>query len=118
MNVILFDKNPKKFYPLSLTRPISHFRIGIFIIKQKWSQYYDNVSCSCEQYLNNIYPKSTAKNNLWIDSTIIPNNNLIVELNSLKNGEALYKDDMLIAFVSEKFKIEKLYKRKNFFKNN
>ena len=76
------------------------------------SQYYDNVSCSCEQYLNNIYPKLTAKNNLWIDSTIIPNNNLIVELNSLKNGEALYKDDILIAFVSEKFKLEKLYKRK------
>jgi len=112
VNVILFDKNPKKFYPLTLTRPISQFRIGIFTIKQKWSQYYDNVSCSCEQYLNNIYPKLTAKNNLWVDSTIIPNNNLIVELNSLKNGEALYKDDILIAFVSEKFKLEKLYKRK------
>ena len=112
MNVILFDKNPKKFYPLSLTRPISDFRIGILTIKQKWSQYYDNVSCSCEQYLNNIYPKLIAKNNLWIDSTIIPNNNLIVELNSLKNGEALYKDDTLIAFVSEKYKLEKLYRRK------
>ena len=77
MNVILFDKNPKLFYPLSLTRPISEFKIGILTIKQKWSQYYDNVSCSCEQYLNNIYPKLIAKNNLWIDSTIIPNNNLL-----------------------------------------
>jgi UDP-N-acetylglucosamine diphosphorylase/glucosamine-1-phosphate N-acetyltransferase len=112
VNVILFDKNPKKFYPLSLTRPISEFRIGIFTIKQKWSQYYDNVSCSSEKHLNNIYPNLIAKNNLWIDSTIIPNNNLIVELNSLKNGEALYKDDILIAFVSEKFKLEKLYRRK------
>ena len=81
MNVILFDKNPKKFYPLSLTRPISEFRIGIFTIKQKWSQYYDNISYSCEQHLNNIYPTLIAKNNLWIDSTIIPNNNLIVEIN-------------------------------------
>ena len=112
MNVILFDKNPKLFYPLSLTRPISEFKIGIFTIKQKWSQYYDNISYSCEQHLNNIYPTLIAKNNLWIDSTIIPNNNLIVELNSLKNGEALYQDDILIAFVSEKFKLEKLYKRK------
>ena len=112
MNVILFDKNPKLFYPLSLTRPISEFKIGIFTIKQKWSQYYDNISYSCEQHLNNIYPTLIAKNNLWIDSTIIPNNNLIVELNSLKNGEALYQDDILIAFVSEKFKLEKLCKRK------
>ena len=112
MNVILFDKNPKLFYPLSLTRPISEFKIGILTIKQKWSQYYDNISYSCEQHLNNIYPTLIAKNNLWIDSTIIPNNNLIVELNSLKNGEALYQDDILIAFVSEKFKLEKLYKRK------
>ena len=61
MNVILFDKNPKKFYPLTLTRPISQFRIGILTINQKWSQYYDNVSCSCEQYLNNIYPTVNSK---------------------------------------------------------
>ena len=112
MNVILFDKNPKLFYPLSLSRPISEFKIGIFSIKQKWSQYYDNVSYYCEQHLNNIYPTLIAKNNLWIDSTIIPNNNLIIELNSLKNGEALYQDDILIAFVSEKFELEKLYRRK------
>ena len=46
------------------------------------------------------------------DSTIIPNNNLIVELNSLKNGEALHKDDILLVSVSEKFKLEKLYKKK------
>ena len=112
MNVILFDKNPKSFYPLSLTRPISDFRIGIFTIKQKWNQYYDSVSCFSEQFLSNIYPILRAKNNLWIDSTIIPDNNLIVELNSLKHGEALYKDDILIAFVSEKFKLGKLYTRK------
>ena len=112
MNVILFDKNPKLFYPLSLTRPISEFKIGIFTIKQKWSQYYDNISYSCEQHLNNIYPTLIAKNNLWIDSTIIPNNNLIVELNSLKNGEALYQDDILNHFKDYKT-IESANKKSN-----
>tara|TARA_B100000989_G_scaffold254344_1_gene203026 strand:+ start:1080 stop:2240 length:1161 start_codon:yes stop_codon:yes gene_type:complete len=112
VNVILFDKNPKSFYPLSLTRPISDFRVGIYTIRQKWNQYYDNVSCFSEQFLSNIYPILKTKNNLWIDSSVIPNNNLILELNSLKHGEALYKDDTLIAFVSEKFKLEKLYRRK------
>ena len=81
MNLILFDKNPKNFYPLSLTRPISEFRVGILTIKQKWSRFYDNVSYLSEDFLNEIFAKKTEKNNLWVDSTILPNENLIIELN-------------------------------------
>ncbi len=112
MNLILFDKNPKNFYPLSFTRPISEFRVGILTIKQKWSRFYDNVSYLSEDFLNEIFAKKTEKNNLWVDSTILPNENLIIELNSLKNGEALFKDSTLIGFNSEKFTLEKLYHRK------
>ena len=33
MNVILFDENCANYYPLSFTRPIAYFRIGILTIK-------------------------------------------------------------------------------------
>jgi len=36
MNVILFDSNRENYYPLTDTRPISDFRIGILTMKEKW----------------------------------------------------------------------------------
>ena len=52
MNIILFDNNRAEFYPLSLTRPISYFRIGILTIKEKWEKYYDSISVHTEKYLS------------------------------------------------------------------
>ena len=40
MNVILFDTDRENLFPLSLTRPISNFRVGILTIKEKWELYY------------------------------------------------------------------------------
>ena len=34
MNLILFDKDHSNYLPLSFTRPISSFRVGIFTIKE------------------------------------------------------------------------------------
>ena len=51
MNVILFDTDRENLYPLSLTRPISDFRIGILTIKEKWEFYYKSVSVLTEDYL-------------------------------------------------------------------
>ena len=51
MNVILFDNDRENLYPLSLTRPISDFRVGILTIKEKWEFYYNHVSVKTEEYL-------------------------------------------------------------------
>ena len=61
MNVILFDKNRNNFYPLSYTRPIAYFRIGILTIKQKWEQYYSSVSVKTEDYLSLKFPLNIKK---------------------------------------------------------
>ena len=68
MNVILFDSNRSNFYPLSYTRPISEFRIGILTIKQKWAHYYKNISTKTEDYLATKYPIRKQKENLWIEA--------------------------------------------------
>ena len=55
MNVILFDNDPANFYPLSFTRPIAEFRIGILTIKEKWEYYYKKVSVKTNPYLSKKY---------------------------------------------------------------
>ena len=110
MNVILFDSNRSNFYPLSYTRPIAEFRIGILTIKEKWEHYYKNVSVSTEDYLSDKYPIIKKKENLWIDSRILPSNELITELNSMRNGEFLESNDTVIAFKNSSFDYKKLNK--------
>ena len=91
MNVVLFDTNRVNLFPLSYTRPISEFRVGIFTIKEKWKVYYANVSVKTEEYLSEKFPCITKRTNLWINSSILPNDNLITEINSLrrKNGSLI-----------------------------
>lgn len=108
MNVILFDKNRSNFYPLSLTRPIAYFRIGILTIKQKWEQYYPSVSVKTEDYLSLKFPLNIKKDNLWIDASFFPNQSLVTELNNLRIGEALEKDGRIFAFRKNNFDITKL----------
>ncbi len=110
MNVILFDSNRSNFYPLSYTRPIAEFRIGILTIKEKWEYYYKNVSVSTEDYLSDKYPIIKKKENLWIDSRILPSDELITELNSLRNGEFLESNDKIIAFRNSSFEYKELNK--------
>ena len=110
MNVILFDSNRSNFYPLSYTRPIAEFRIGILTIKEKWEHYYENVSVSTEDYLADKYPITKQKENLWIDSSVLPSKELITELNSLRNGELLESNDKVIAFKNSSFDYKKLNK--------
>ena len=108
MNVILFDKNRANYYPLSFTRPIAYFRIGILTIKEKWEQYYDSVSVKTEDYLSVKFPLNMQKDNLWIDARVLPTQGLITELDNLRVGEALDKDGETIAFRSGNFNTRKL----------
>ena len=108
MNVILFDNNRVNYYPLSFTRPIAYFRVGIFTIKEKWEQYYKSVSVKTEDYLSAKFALKVQKDNLWIDARIFPSQALITELNSLRIGEALAKNGTIFAFRNSTFTTDKL----------
>ena len=108
MNLILFDKNRINYYPLSLTRPIGYFRVGILTMKEKWEQYYKSVSVKTEEYLSSKFPLKVKKDNLWIDAAIFPTQSLITELDSLRNGEALEKNGEIFAFRNNTFDTNKL----------
>lgn len=108
MNVILFDNNRVNYYPLSFTRPIAYFRVGILTIKEKWEQYYKSVSVKTEDYLSAKFALKVQKDNLWIDARIFPSQALITELNSLRIGEALAKNGTIFAFRNSTFTSDKL----------
>jgi UDP-N-acetylglucosamine diphosphorylase/glucosamine-1-phosphate N-acetyltransferase len=108
MNVILFDSNRSNFYPLSYTRPISDFRIGILTIKEKWMHYYQNISTKTEDYLVSKYPIRKQKENLWIDASVLPSKELKTELDSLRNGEVLESNGKIIAFKNLNYSFKNL----------
>ena len=108
MNIILFDNNRSEFFPLSLTRPISQFRVGIFTIKEKWEKYYDSVSVFTDNYLLNKYPSIVLDDNIWINAQLIPNDSIITEINNLRIGESLISDSKILAFRSKDFKSNNL----------
>ncbi|MBG37418.1 MAG: glucose-1-phosphate thymidylyltransferase [Flavobacteriales bacterium] len=110
MNIILFDDEREAFLPLSYTRPISYFRVGIFTIKEKWEKYYQNISVKTEEYLSKKYVLKKRDDNIWINSRLIPNESIITEINNLRIGELLEKDSTILAYRSKTYYQKKLNK--------
>ncbi len=99
MTIIFFDdQNRKSLYPLSFTRPIADFRIGILKISEKWLQHFSGeVAYYTESYLQIKFPFKTGDENLFINGSICPNERLVEAVNQLDDGEALLKGETLIA---------------------
>jgi len=108
MNIILFDDDRENLYPLSLTRPISDFRVGISTVKEKWEFYYNNVSVKTDNYLSEKFPIKIEKDNLWINASVLPNEGVVTEINSLRKGELLKKDEVVIAIHNHMFTTSEL----------
>lgn len=117
MNYILFDDITwQNMLPLTFTRPVAELRIGILTIREKWEKKL-NTSCFyfTQQFLQKRFRLIQSMENLLINSSIIPNNNLIDELKTLDVNQALIKDDVLVAMrVGE----EKLHSTQLLNKNN
>lgn len=111
MNIILFDYKREDFFPLTFTRPISDLRIGIVTIKEKWEHYFNSVSVKTENYLVEKFPINLSDENLWINAQALPNQYLVDEINNLKQSEVIVKNEIPIAFKSEKFEFDQHNKK-------
>jgi UDP-N-acetylglucosamine diphosphorylase/glucosamine-1-phosphate N-acetyltransferase len=103
MNYILFDdyKFRAQLLPLAFTRPISKFRIGIFTLEEKWAFYLNssNISALSVPYLQQKFkPEFDSRIQIYINSNVLPCQELIVHIQNLKNGEALVQNDVVIAY--------------------
>jgi UDP-N-acetylglucosamine diphosphorylase/glucosamine-1-phosphate N-acetyltransferase len=99
MGIILFDDQFRaNLLPLSFTRPVSEFRVGILTIADKWKRYLNSeISYLTEQYLQEKYPLQIDAENLLINSAICPDKNLLDAIAKIREGEALFHDQLLIA---------------------
>lgn len=99
MNYILFDDfSWDNLLPLTFTRPVSELRVGILTIKEKWEKFL-NSECSylTRDYLSEKYKSKFENDNILINSSFVPNLEIISQINLLNNSESLIVNNILIA---------------------
>jgi len=99
-NIIFFDdQNRDNLLPLTFTRPVSELRVGITTIKEKWLFYMEApVSYQTVDYLSKKYPVRLEKDNLFINSCLIPDQELVDTIVHLSDKEILRRDDIILAY--------------------
>jgi UDP-N-acetylglucosamine diphosphorylase/glucosamine-1-phosphate N-acetyltransferase len=100
MSILFFDDASREsLLPLSFNRPVADFRIGILTIAEKWAKRLSAPSYSflTEEYLQEKFPKELAEDNLCINGSICPDEELVNAIQSLQVGEALISTSLLIA---------------------
>lgn len=94
MKVVLFDtkESCEKLLPLSYTRPISAFRIGIVTIREKWEHFLPGeYSYYTMEYLREKFPLGCAEDEeaLFIAGNKLPDKATALEAAQLRSGDAL-----------------------------
>lgn len=108
MNIILFDAPEvrENLLPLSFTRPVADFRVGITTIREKWEKVLPgDYSYMTVDYLSEKYGMNIAHDdkNIFIAGHIIPeySDEFAKRIQSLEVGEALYLGEELLAYCGD-----------------
>jgi UDP-N-acetylglucosamine diphosphorylase/glucosamine-1-phosphate N-acetyltransferase len=105
MNYILFDENIVRtnLLPLTFVRPVADIRIGILTIREKWEKRLKSSTSSLtEGYLAAKFPIVKEAENVLINGSICPNDEIIAAIKSLKpNQTVVYKDTIIALHVTE-----------------
>ncbi|MBK8669613.1 MAG: GlmU family protein [Saprospiraceae bacterium] len=98
-NIILFgDDHWFHLLPLTFTRPICELRVGILTIREKWEMHLQgHASFITQDYLSEKYPIHIESDNILINSTFLPDAQLVNFVKQLKKNEALLFGQELIA---------------------
>lgn len=109
-NIILFEDDARtSFLPLSYTRPIAAFRVGILTIAEKWELWLNgSVSYITQDYLAEKYTISISEDNYVINSSILPNDKIVSLIKDLSMNEAFLLGDHLLAVRLDDKQFEKL----------
>lgn len=104
MNYILFDGDARNdLLPFTFTRPVADIRIGILSIRGKWEKYLKSKTFTkTEDYLSKKWSLELAEENIFINASLLPDENLVKAVNALKSGQKLLKGDILLAYAQEK----------------
>ncbi|OUL62100.1 GlmU family protein [Flavobacterium sp. AJR] len=100
MNYILFDGPVRNaLLPFTFTRPVADILIGIMTIRQKWEMHLGSTTTTItEEYLSVKYPMVELEENVMINASFLPNNDLAELVSDLKTNQAIFKGEEVIAF--------------------
>lgn len=101
--IVLFDSEESvgNLLPLTFTRPVSHLRVGITTILEKWQRLMPGqYELFVADFLKDLFPVSLKKKEqaYFVASNVLPSDALVKHIETLEEGEALYAGDKLIAF--------------------
>lgn len=102
MNYILFDGPYREnLLPFTYTKPVADLRIGILTIREKWELFLETTTTTVtEDYLSEKYPMVELDHNVMINASVLPTKDLVEQIKSLKQNQAIYFKEELIAFFS------------------
>jgi len=100
MNYILFDGASRNaLLPFTYTRPVADIRIGILTIREKWEKYLGyTTSTVTEEYLEEKFPMVELEENVMINASFLPTEQLIEKIEGLSHNQAIFYKDQPIAF--------------------
>ncbi len=99
MAIILFDNSLRNhLYPLTLTRAVAGLRFGILTVQERWEKLTKTeVYVHTEKYLRALYKTAPMDEHLWIDASVLPDDELLDSILSLQRGDCLADEKGLIA---------------------
>ncbi len=100
MNYILFDESIVRtnLLPMTFTRPVCDVRIGILTIREKWEKRLKvTTSTLTEGYLSRKFPILKENNNILINGSVCPNDEIISIIKNLKPNQTIVSNDTIIA---------------------
>lgn len=100
MNYILFDGAVRNaLLPFTFTRPVADIRIGILTIREKWEKHLGLTTTTItEEYLEEKYPMVEMEENILLNASFCPTENLVEKVKNLSKNEAIFKGEDVIAF--------------------
>ncbi|MBT4918182.1 MAG: glucose-1-phosphate thymidylyltransferase [Flavobacteriaceae bacterium] len=104
MNYILFDGSARsQLLPFTYTRPVADLRVGILTIREKWEKMLGYTTSSVtEDYLVDKFPMVEFNDNIFINASIIPSENIVKMIKSLTENNAIFLDNEPLAFFAKK----------------
>ncbi|MBL6871044.1 MAG: glucose-1-phosphate thymidylyltransferase [Flavobacteriales bacterium] len=98
LKYVLFDGSyHHKLMPLTLTRPVSDLRVGIFKIHQKWSNFLkSDVSIRTKKYLAKKFNSFNEEAQIGISASLLPNKDLCDVIKDIKENTIVMKNGKVL----------------------
>jgi len=103
MNYILFDGAVRnQLLPFTFTRPVADIRIGILTIREKWEKFLGSTTTTVtEEYLSDKFPMVEMEQNVLINASFCPSENLVLLIKNLQENQAIFYNDQPLAFYAK-----------------